>query len=310
MIKIVNKSLKEKIYQAQCLGDVEPIEFMVPYPDIAAIVDGMIIKHGDKLLYSDLGWTRKDVHIRIKQTTHWLRDQGVHPKERVFLGPMSFPDAEILAFAVWTLGASLVIADPSIAAEAASKTGAAFSILESPFPDCLDGKKESFEATYIPLLSDEALVYCTEEKSIRLSHYNILVNANGVDKSLNLSAESVLYSELSAHSTAWVVLQAVLPLYTGGSFSKIRPDCWIGKDYTLKFGIQNPETIQPNDIIVLPENTAVLSVGNDSIHMTGIEHEKETLKIEGHSIMMGYLDDEKNEEHFQNGWFYQDRKNV
>ncbi len=299
------KSLREKIYQAQSLGDVEPIEFMVPYPDIAAIVDGMIIKHGDKLLYSDLSWTRKDVHNRIKQTANWLRDQGVHPKERVFLGPISFPDAEVLAFAVWTLGASLVISDPSMAAEAANKTGAGFSILESPFPDCLAGKPESFDATYIPLLSDEALVYCAEGKNIRLSHYNILVNTNGVEKSLELTAESVLYSELSAQSTAWTVLQVVLPLYTGGTFSKTNPDCWIGKNYTLQFGTPNPKTIQMNEITILPENTAVLSIGNKPIHMTNIEYEKETLKIEGHSIMMGYLDDEKNEEHFQNGWFWQ-----
>ena len=27
-------------------------------------------------------------------------------------------------------------------------------------------------------------------------------------------------------------------------------------------------------------------------------------------LKCGGLDDEKNEEHFQNGWFYQDRKNV
>ena len=308
--KKLKKNLKEKIYQAQCLGDVEPIEYMVPYPDIAAIVDGMVIKHGAKLLYSDLGWTRVDVHNRIKQTANWLMSQGVNPKERVFLEPIQFPYAEILAFAIWTLGASLVIADSSIADEAANITGASFSISENPFPNCLDDQPESFNPTVIPLLKDEAVVYCTKGGNIQLSHYNVLVNTYGVEKSLILSSGSVLFSDLDATSTAWLVLQTILPLYSGGSFSEKNPSCSFEKDYALRYEWKKLEDLSENEISILPENTAVLSVGPNPIHMTGIEYENETLKIEGHSIMMGYLDEEKNEERFQSGWFCKNIKNV
>ena len=45
--------LKERIYQAQCLGNVQPIEHMVPYPNLRALVDGQNIKYGEKLVYAD-----------------------------------------------------------------------------------------------------------------------------------------------------------------------------------------------------------------------------------------------------------------
>ena len=45
--------LKERIYQAQCLGNVQPIEHMVPYPTLRALVDGQNIKDGEKLVYAD-----------------------------------------------------------------------------------------------------------------------------------------------------------------------------------------------------------------------------------------------------------------
>ena len=45
--------LKERIYQAQCLGNVQPIEHMVPYPNLRALVDGQNIKYGEKLVYAN-----------------------------------------------------------------------------------------------------------------------------------------------------------------------------------------------------------------------------------------------------------------
>ncbi|MBT7424405.1 MAG: hypothetical protein HN782_09375, partial [Candidatus Marinimicrobia bacterium] len=45
--------LKEKIYQAQCLGNIQPIEHMVPYPNLRALVDGQNIKYGQKLVYTE-----------------------------------------------------------------------------------------------------------------------------------------------------------------------------------------------------------------------------------------------------------------
>ena len=305
----MDQSLKDKIYKAQCFGDVEPIEYMVPYPNIASLIDGMIVKHSDKMLYTDEGWTRMDFHNKVKRTANWLGGQGVNPKERVSLGPLSFPDAELLAFAVWTLGASLVIADESTSEEAAKITNASFSILESPFPDCLSGQPDAFEPTYIPLLSDEALIFCLPDKSVRLSHYNILVNTYAVEKALSLDDKTVHFSELKPNSTAWVVLQLLLPLYTGGSFSSNASTCHFGKDIQLLEGPQFFHKLKPREICIVPENTAVLSIGKKAVHMTGIKEESNKLQIEGHSVMMGYLDNNMNDKYFHNGWFYQDWKN-
>ena len=49
--------LQQRIYQAQCLGNVEPIEHMVPYPNLRALVDGQNVKYGKKMVYADLGLT-------------------------------------------------------------------------------------------------------------------------------------------------------------------------------------------------------------------------------------------------------------
>ena len=40
----MSSDLKKRIYQAQCIGNVEPIEHMVPYPNLRSLVDGQNIK--------------------------------------------------------------------------------------------------------------------------------------------------------------------------------------------------------------------------------------------------------------------------
>ena len=50
-----------------------------------------------------------------------------------------------------------------------------------------------------------------------------------------------------------------------------------------------------NHLYILPENTAVLSVGNKGLHMTAFELDDSNLTVNGHSVMMGYTDDELNE---------------
>ena len=36
--------IKSKIYQAQCIGNVEPIEYMIPYPSMRSLIEGQNIK--------------------------------------------------------------------------------------------------------------------------------------------------------------------------------------------------------------------------------------------------------------------------
>ena len=55
----MNSGLHNRIFQAQCFGNVEPIEFMVPYPNIFSLVEGENIKFEKSILYSDISITNK-----------------------------------------------------------------------------------------------------------------------------------------------------------------------------------------------------------------------------------------------------------
>ena len=37
--------LKSRIYKAQTIGNVEPIEHMIPYPNLRSLIDGQNIKY-------------------------------------------------------------------------------------------------------------------------------------------------------------------------------------------------------------------------------------------------------------------------
>ena len=101
--------LKERIYQAQCLGNVQPIEHMVPYPNLRALVDGQNIKYGEKLVYADDKLTSDNIYSMAQQTANWLSSMGITPSDRILVGKLPFPQNEILAFGIWTLGASMIL---------------------------------------------------------------------------------------------------------------------------------------------------------------------------------------------------------
>ena len=105
----MSSDIKKRIYRAQCIGNVEPIEHMVPYPNLRSLVDGQNIKYGEKMVYADLGLTSDKIYRLAQQTANWLIDKEVKPKDRVLIDKLPFPQTEILAFGIWTLGATIVI---------------------------------------------------------------------------------------------------------------------------------------------------------------------------------------------------------
>ena len=64
--------LKKRIYNAQCIGNVEPIEYMTPYPSIRSVIEGQIIKFSDKVIFQDLKITNSMFYSFIQQTSNWL----------------------------------------------------------------------------------------------------------------------------------------------------------------------------------------------------------------------------------------------
>ncbi len=294
----MSKKLAKRIYQAQCLGNVEPIEYMTPYPNLHGLVEGQNVKHHGKMIYADLGMTNSEFYSLVQKLANWLVSTGLKPKERVWIHPQQFPHTELLVFGVWTVGASVVLAEnPSQDIDHIIRPDRVIDT--DPIPDCFENQDDTFDPTFKPNLDNEAMVFISGKKGIRLSHYNLLVNANDVQRKLDLYDDGKFHVELKPNSTAWVVLQAIFPLYTGAPVTKENPDLTIGHenvDYIVNFDWT--EISASNQLYILPENTAVVSVGTSGLPMTTLEQEGTHLSVEGHSVMMGYTDDELNKKVF------------
>jgi len=296
--------LKERIYQAQCLGNVQPIEHMVPYPNLRALVDGQNIKYGEKLVYAEHQLTSDKVYSMAQQTANWLISMDISPKDRILVEQLPFPQNEILAFGIWTLGASMVLTgDHNI--EDATKYASPSLIINTDvnYFEKIKTFSKDYNPTYKPLLADEAMVFWNQGKGIKLSHYNLLVNANGIQHAIELFENQTFQVNLEPKSMAWVILQAILPLYSGAPLTSKNPDILLGEnegDFLIKFQWEQLEETNPPSLFILNENTAFISMNKTAIHLTGFNNNNKPKKITGHSVMMGYLDDELNEKVFNN----------
>ncbi len=228
--------LQKRIYKAQCIGNVEPIEHMVPYPNLRALVDGQNVKYGEKMVYGDLGLTSDKVYRLAQQTANWLVAEGVQPKDRILIDQLPFPQCEILAFGIWTLGASMVL------------------------------------------------------------------TSEGDLDAIDLYEDQTYYTQLQPNSMAWVILQTMLPLYTGAPLTSDNPDITLGTaadDFEIQWHWDTLDETSPPSLYTCNENTAFLSMNKMPIHLTAMNDDTRPSLISGHSVMMGYLDDSLNEKVFQ-----------
>ena len=291
--------IKKRIYRAQCIGNVEPIEHMVPYPNLRSLVDGQNIKYGEKMVYADLGLTSDKIYRLAQQTANWLIDKEVKPKDRVLIDKLPFPQTEILAFGIWTLGATIVITGDENLVEAEEAISPTKTInIETDYFEKIKSFPENYDPTFKPLLQHEAMIYWDKGKGIRLSHYNLLVNANGIQHAIDLFENQTYHVNLEPNSTAWVILQAILPLYTGAPLTANNPDMTIGinkGDYKICFEWDSLEETSPPSLYVCNENTAFLSMNKSPIHLSAFDNDTNPTKISGHSVMMGYIDNKLNE---------------
>ena len=296
--------LKERIYQAQCLGNVQPIEHMVPYPNLRALVDGQNIKYGEKLVYADNKLTSDNIYSMAQQTANWLSSMGITPSDRILVEKLPFPQNEILAFGIWTLGASMILTGDNNIQEATKNASPSLFINNKlDYFEKIKKFPTAYNPDYKPLLADEAMVFWNNGKGIKLSHYNLLVNANGVQHAIDLFEDQTFYVDLEPKSMAWVILQVILPLYSGAPLTSKDPDIFLGEiegDFLIKFDWAELKETTPPSLYILNENTAFISMNKTAIHLTGMNNSKKPTELTGHSIMMGYLDDKLNEKVFKN----------
>ena len=100
----------------------------------------------------------------------------------------------------------------------------------------------------------------------------------------------------------WVILQAMLPLYAGAPMTSKNPDMIFGideGDFQISFEWDKLKETTPPTLYVCNENTAFLSINNSPIHLTAMDNNKTPKIISGHSVMMGYLDNELNEKFYK-----------
>ena len=183
--------LEKQIYQAQCIGNVEPIEYMIPYPSMRSLIEGQNIKFAEQVIFEKLSITNLKFYELIQQTAHWLDSIGLKPKERIILTELDFPQTEILLFGIWHLGAIAVIpANESLGS--VKKYCDTNLVIESGINlfDAIKDLPTSFDPKYKPLLDNEALVTFEKSVGIRLSHYNLLVNTNSIQKVINLKSRT------------------------------------------------------------------------------------------------------------------------
>lgn len=297
--------LKKRIYQAQCIGNVEPIEYMVPYPNLRALIEGQNIKYGKKMVYADHGISSDKIYRMAQQAANLFVSLGLKPGERIMIQALPFPESEIAILGAWTLGSSLVFTGDGDFNGAIKHAKPNLIITkEMKFLDEIQKFSDEFSPNVKAFLEDEAVVFWLEGKGVRLSHYNILVNTNGVQHSVDLYEDQFFDIEIEPNSLPWVILKVVLPLYSGAPICKSKADITFGldkSDYIIKYNWDSISGSLSNELNVCNENSGFISIGTEPIHLTGINDLEKPTAINGHSVMMGYLDENENQKVFKNG---------
>ena len=289
-------NIKNNIYNAQCYGNVEPIEYMTPYSSTQSLIEGQNIRGGERLLYSKDSITNFEFYELVQKTAHWLEHQGISYNDKIYLSKSCDIYNNILLFGVWQLGGVVVIGENKIeATKDISQKINLFDEIKS-FPSSYQPKKK-------PILNDIALIY-NASKSITLSHYNLLINTSGIQKRVGFKPDTKIHINIPTLKPDWVIFNTILPIYSNIILTNENPDVTFSKKkikncYYFRDDLMNIEDYQKNEIGICFENTAVLSFGNEAIHMTNFEKKNSNIYIRGHSVMMGYTQENQNRQAFK-----------
>ena len=287
------------IYKAQTIGNIEPIEYMIPYPSTQAIIEGQIIKYKNEKVFKDYGLTNIEFFNSIQRMSNWLNDQGVVPKDKVIIDDNSFLNSILLLYGLWHIGAVAVFSEevnhsPKIKlnVKCLDYSGDLIKITES--------HSSHFIPKYKPLLNDDALVVVSNDKTVFLSHYGLLVNTNGLQKLLNLKQQQSFFCNIKPKSSFWVVLCAILPIYAMAAFTSKSPSILLTYDnidvkdgFKLREDWVNIDNYEINELALCKENSAVFALNNNPIHLTDYKIIEDELWLKGHSLMNGYFEKDK-----------------
>ena len=247
-----------------------------------------------------------------QQAANFFTSLGVNPNERIMIQSLPFPESEIAMLGAWTLGSSLVFSSNDDYRNAIKVAKPSLIITEGmQFLEKINEQPDKFVPKIKAFLEDEAVVFWTGGHGIRLSHYNILVNTNGIQHAINLYEDQFFDIKIEANSMPWVILKVVLPLYSGAPISKDKADISFGEkdaDYIINYNWDSISNSLPNELNVCNENSGFISIGKEPIHLTEVNDLNKPTAVNGHSVMMGYLDKNENKKVFKNGRLYIHRR--
>lgn len=301
------RDLSREIFLAQHYGNVSPEEFMVPYPSLTELVTGQSIKHAKKVIFKDFHITNGDILESAGKLANWILSQGIGYGDRIHVKSVEGKDAVFLAYGIWMTGAVLVtgkVKDPK-------SLEIKLTIDKNTYPE--KDKLESFSHTVtIPEtqnLNDEAVVIAGPDRHVRLSHYNLLVNAVGLQQILTISDSSLISINVETWTLPWIILNTIMPLTSGATVSnkgnvhiRIGTSREMGCDYRIFEKWSSISSEKPRRIYFLPEAGGAISVGTQPVPLLKLRIEEGTIAFQGHSVMHGYTDANLNEEIYKNGW--------
>ena len=151
--------IKTKIYSAQCIGNVEPIEYMTPYPSMRSLIEGQTIKFSDQMMNEISNITNQDFFDFVMQTSNWLQSKGIEPKQRIIMPELEYLESQILLFGIWNMGCSAIFnLDHSIENINERVVDAQTVRLNESLFKTIKTYSNKYLAKHKPLLSDEAIL--------------------------------------------------------------------------------------------------------------------------------------------------------
>lgn len=259
MSDICAAELQEKIRRARTVRGIPPDQYLVVERSIGELLARQAATFGDKtfLFYHNdengeqSEWTFRRIDRRVNQVANLLHSKfGVRRGDKVATLSYNHPDAVIVCFACWKLGA---VATPQNAAEDDSRIAfilqnagckimltapeyAARGInlkkqspcvenvvaMDADYQQRLDALDDSFELPAAPMLEDQALLVYTSgttgaPKGVMLSQYNLLCDCKSLVDCQNLMADARMMCVLPVHHVNGLCVTIITPLYVGGS---------------------------------------------------------------------------------------------
>ena len=118
-----------------------------------------------------------------------------------------------------------------------------------------------YEPRYKPLLEDEAAVLIKNDIGYQYSNYNLLVNTNGILQEIDLFSDQSYCVNLKANSMPWLILQVILPLYSGSTIDSQNPTITIGNkdsDFLINEKWNALKLLNNNGEFLSPDNVALI----------------------------------------------------